>query len=97
MRANPPAAPPPALERVMDEALGAAEAGDPRAALAAAETCLGRALERIDERAIAIDLLAADALLTEACARAAGAGGVGALAAEATARLTALVERETDR
>ena len=90
---------PPDLARVMREALAGQDAGkaEPGALLAAAETCLRRALDRIDERAAALDLLAADALLTDACARAAGADGVGALAAEATARLAALLEPEAER
>jgi hypothetical protein len=86
---------PPELDRTMRAALADRD-GDARTALAAAEACLRRALERIDKRAVAIELLAADALLTDACARAAGAG-VGALAAEATERLTALLEPEANR
>jgi len=90
---------PPELARVMREALDGLdpEGAGPRALLDAADRCLRRALDRIGERAAALDLLAADALLTDACARAADADGVGALAAEATARLAALLQPEADR
>jgi hypothetical protein len=90
---------PPILARGMRAALGTVggDPADPRTGLAAAEACLRRALERIDDRAAALDLLAADALLTAACAAAAAAGGVGPLAAEATTRLAALVATEADR
>lgn len=98
MAASPDSVPP-ALDRAMREALAGigGDAADPGAALAAAESRLRSALERIDDRAGAIDLLAADALLTAACAAAAGAGGVGRLAVDATERLAALVEPEADR
>ncbi len=90
---------PPDLARAMRDARVEADgdAADARALLAAADAGLRRALEHIDDRAAAIDLLAADALLTDACAAAASAGGVGPLAVETTERLAALVEPEADR
>ena len=75
----------------------AGDPADPRTGLAAAESCLRRALERIGDRSAAADLLAADALLTEAAARAAAAGGTKSFVADATTRLTALVPRESGR
>src|SRR5688500_5570900 len=64
------------LQQRMEEAAGAVGAL-PRVAdelAAAAVECLRLAAQRCDERAAALHLLAADALLTHACALAAEAG-----------------------
>jgi hypothetical protein len=66
---------PASLQQRMDAALAAGvEAPDePGAMAAAAVGCLRDALERCDERAAALHLLAADALITRACELAAAA------------------------
>ena len=67
-------APPTALAEKMAEALGAREGEIPDALAAAAIDELRRVLASDGGRDVAIDLLAADALLTHACEAAAEAG-----------------------
>jgi hypothetical protein len=67
-------APGPLRQRMLEE-LAASDDADVAAALAgAAARCLEQALKAPAERASALDLLAADALLTHACEAAADAG-----------------------
>lgn len=98
---------PPALEARMETAVdevgadGTSNAGDVSQVLGAAGLMAIRgALERCDERAAALHLLAADALVTSACAAAAGAGddALDALcAAFAPERLASLTGGAGDR
>ena len=76
--------------------------GDPNAPgtqLNAAEACLEMALAKGGQRSAALDLLAADALLTSACGAAVrpGSTSVEALAAEAALRLARHLTPEVDR
>ena len=101
MNAVQPDSVPPSLQNRIEAALrsAAGEGTGPRVPLMAAEACLRAALAVDGDRRGAIDLLAADALLTSAC-EAAAAGGPGtleALAEEATRRLAALIDPEAAR
>lgn len=100
MTAPAPGPVPQSLVHRLDEVLRET-AGDPADAatqMAAAETCLRAALERGSDRAAALDLLAADALLTAACGAAAqtGSTSIEALAAEAAERLSRILNAEGD-
>lgn len=80
--------------RPLEERMAQALAGDDTSMDAAAEAglkALGRALARADERSSAFDLLVADALITQACTRAASDGLPAALSA---ARFAALLEEQ---
>lgn len=66
--------PPPALAAKMAEAVGSREGVVPDALAAAAVVELHRVLASDGGRDVALDLLAADALLTHACEAAAEAG-----------------------
>jgi hypothetical protein len=66
---------------------GAPDIANSRALLAAALTCLDDALELGNERAAALELLAADALLTAACEAAAEEDDMSAFVVEASAQL----------
>ena len=90
---------PPSLQLRMEQASAAADADSLVAELtAAALECLRVALQKCDDRAAALDLLAADALVTYACAAAAEEGDA-ALAALcdtlSTERLQALMPAAT--
>lgn len=84
------------LEEVLRETAG--DATDAGTQLIAAEACLRAALEQGSDRAAALDLLAADALLTSACGAAvqAGSTSVEVLAADAAERLTRILNGESD-
>jgi len=89
---------PASLSRRIDEALAAAH-GDPAAPatkLRAAAACLQQALALGDDRRAALDLLAADALLTSACEAAAGSGSppLATFAADAASVLAGLAEED---
>ena len=90
---------PASLQARMEQAAAGAEADSLVTELTdAALECLRVALQTCDDRAAALDLLAADALVTQACAAAAEAGDA-ALAALADrlspARLQALMPKQT--
>lgn len=101
-------APPEALRRRIDDAVGSAAepAGDTRAVPGHAAVLAAAALDRLDRvieapsgRAAALDLLAADALLTYACEAAAEAGPasldalIGVIGPARLARILASEER----
>lgn len=92
---------PASLADRIGEALRAAAGGraEPAAQLRAAVTCLRAALDKGDDRRAALDLLAADALLTSACDVAVGSGGaaMAALASEAAGALAGLATGEDSR
>lgn len=69
-----PRAPEPLFARMAEALSRCAETDIPAALASAAFACLRRAVERGRDRAAALDLLAADALLTYACEAAAEAG-----------------------
>ena len=87
------------LQQLMDDAVATIDAQQDVAGelAAAAVECLRVAMQRCDERAAALHLLAADALVTHACALAADAGGdaLDVLAANLTAgRLHTIVAQQ---
>jgi hypothetical protein len=97
---RPGTVPPSLLDRIEAALRSAADDGaGTRASLPAVEACLRAALAAGGDRRGAIDLLAADALLTSACEDAAGGepGTLEVFAGEATRRLAALLDTEAAR
>jgi hypothetical protein len=87
---------PPSLQAFMESAVDAIpgddDAGAARELAAAALACLHQALRLGDDRAAALPLLAADALMTAACEEAALRGDIADLTDEfSTARLRSLL------